>query len=307
VPRDLKRGRDQALGRAPLGEPSAGAPAGVDPARGGRDVLPARKRWGQHFLASTQTALRIVDAAEIDPTDTVVEVGPGDGALTRPLAGRCARLLAIEVDPLRAVRLTEEFAGTSQVRIAQGDVLDRSYEEWLAAAGFPPPAVLVANLPYNVATPILTAALDEPQVICRIVATVQREVAQRLVARPDDDGYGYLSVLAASRARCRILFDLPPGAFRPAPRVTSSVVDISPLPEPFAPGDRANALALASLGFRSRRKTLANALAARAPRACWEEALSEIGQNPRARAENLTLEDFVALSRAAGGGGASKP
>ncbi len=260
--------------------------------------IPVRKRWGQHFLASGQTALRIVDAAGLGPADTVVEVGPGDGALTKPLADRCARVLAIEVDPLRADRLARELAGSDRVRILQGDILDRSFGQWLAEAGFPGPAVLVANLPYNVATPILIAALEEPQAIGRVVATVQREVAQRLIAGPGDEQYGYLSVLAASRARGRILFHLPPGAFRPAPRVTSSVLELTPLAEPLAPEDRARALALASLGFRARRKTLANALASRGPRAVWEQALAAIGHGPRTRAEVLSLADFLALSRA---------
>ena len=264
---------------------------------GSGPFLPRRKRWGQHFLASPQTAQKIVEAAKVQTWETVIEVGPGDGALTRPLAARCARLLAIEIDPLRAERLAREFADDGPVRVFQGDALDRSFGEWLAAAGFSPPAALIANLPYNVATPILTAALEEPQAVARIVATVQREVAQRLVALPGDERYGYLSVLAASRARSRILFHLPPGAFRPAPRVTSSVVELSPLSRPLASEQRAEALALASLGFRSRRKTLANALAGRAPRAVWEGALAKIGRSPRARAETLSLNDFVALSR----------
>ena len=266
-------------------------------ARSGGDGIPARKRWGQHFLASPETAQKIVEAAEVHASETVIEVGPGDGALTRPLAARCARLLAIEIDPLRAERLAAEFGDAGSVRIFQGDALDRRFGEWLAAAGFSPPAALIANLPYNVATPILTAALEEPQAVFKIVATVQREVAQRLVALPGDEQYGYLSVLAASRARGRILFHLPPGAFRPAPRVTSSVVELSPLPRPLASAQRSEALALASLGFRSRRKTLANALAGRAPRAVWESALAAIGRSPRARAETLSLDDFVAISR----------
>src|SRR5262249_7477117 len=149
------------------------------------------------------------------PDEVVLEIGPGDGALTRPLADRAAAVAAVEIDPLRAEALAERFAGDSRVRILAGDALARPWRAWLDAAGLPGPALLVANLPYNVATPILTAAVESPDAIRRSVATVQREVARRFVARPGDEGYGFLSVRTAAFATGRVLFDLPPGAFRP--------------------------------------------------------------------------------------------
>ncbi len=260
-------------------------------------MIPARKRWGQHFLAHPATAERIVDAALLDPSDTVIEVGPGQGALTRVLARRAARLLAIEIDPRRAQALSEEFAGESGVRILRADVLQKSFADWLAAAGWGGPAVLVGNLPYNAATPILLGAIEQPAAILRAVATVQREVARRFGARPGDPDYGYLSVRAAAFARARILFDLPPGAFRPRPKVTSSVLELTPLAGGADPLSRDRALALASLAFRARRKTLGNALAALGGRALWEEALVAIGRGFRARPEELSLEDYLALAR----------
>jgi 16S rRNA (adenine1518-N6/adenine1519-N6)-dimethyltransferase len=259
-------------------------------------VIPARKRWGQHFLASAATADRIVAAARVSSCDIVLEVGPGEGALTRPLAAKAARLLAIEIDPLRAEVLSAEWRGDGRVRIACGDALEKPFRAWLAEAGFPPPAVMVANLPYNAATPILTRALEEPDAIARVVATVQREVAQRFVARAGSEHYGYLSVRAAAFARGRILFDLPPGAFRPRPKVTSSVLELTPRQEPFEAVRRDRALALASLGFRGRRKTLPNALQSAAPREIWERALVAIGKDPRVRAEELSIEDYLALA-----------
>jgi 16S rRNA (adenine1518-N6/adenine1519-N6)-dimethyltransferase len=129
------------------------------------------------------------------------------------------------------------------------------------------------------------------------VATVQREVARRFVARPGDEAYGYLSVRVAARARGRILFDLPPGAFRPRPRVFSSVLELRPLEQPWDERLLRRALVLASLGFNARRKTLANALSPAGPRAQWEKALEAIGKDVRVRAEELGLEDFVALAR----------
>jgi 16S rRNA (adenine1518-N6/adenine1519-N6)-dimethyltransferase len=260
-------------------------------------VIPARKRWGQHFLVRGETAVKIVEAARLRPQETAVEVGPGDGALTRPLADRAGRVLAIEIDPLRARALAEELEPTRPVRIICGDVLSRSFGEWLAEAGFPGPAVLVSNLPYNAATPILIAAIEEPRAILRIVATVQREVARRLSAKPGDEAYGYLSVRVTARARARVLFDLPPAAFRPRPKVVSSVVEIVPREDPPEAAVRDRALTLASHAFRMRRKTLANALAPFGERRVWEEALANRGWGPRTRGEELSLDDYLALAK----------
>jgi 16S rRNA (adenine1518-N6/adenine1519-N6)-dimethyltransferase len=259
--------------------------------------LPARKRWGQHFLASDSVAERIVEAARVGPTDAVLEVGPGDGALTRPLAARAALVAAVEIDPRRAEALAHEFAQNSRVRVYSGDALSRPFSEWLAAAGAAQPALLVANLPYNVATPILTAAIQARSAIRRALVTVQREVAQRFVARPGDESYGYLSVRVAAYATGRILFDLPPSAFRPRPKVFSSVLELVPLAEPLEPGLVKRALCLASLGFNARRKTLANALASAGDRSSWETGLSRLEKTPKARAEELSLEEFLALAR----------
>jgi len=259
--------------------------------------LPARKRWGQHFLAAPETAERIVEAARLGPQDTVLEVGPGEGALTRSIAARGPRLAAVEIDPLRAEALSREFAGNARVAVLRGDVLEKPFGRWLAEAGWSGPAVLVGNLPYNAATPILSRAIEEPEAVSRCVATVQREVARRFAARPGGEGYGYLSVRTAAFATARVLFDLPPSAFRPRPKVFSSVLELSPRESALDPTLRRRALALASLGFRSRRKTLANALSAAGPRSGWEQALGAMGKGARARAEELSLEDYLELAR----------
>lgn len=259
--------------------------------------IPARKRWGQHFLVRAETALRIVNVAALRPSDTVIEVGPGEGALTRPILGRAARLLAIEIDPLRAQKLSEEFAADERVSIVTGNVLEKSFADWLASVGWSAPAVLLGNLPYNVATPILLRAVEEPDSIERTVATVQREVARRFVAQPGREQYGYLSIRAAAFARARILFDLPPGAFRPRPKVISTVLELTPQSPALDPHLRERALGLASLAFRSRRKTLANALAAAGERQTWERALVALGHDVRARAEELSLEDYLVLAQ----------
>ncbi len=261
--------------------------------------LPARRRWGQHFLASPRTAERIVEAARLSAGDSVVEVGPGEGALTRPLAARAGRVLAIEIDPRRAEALRRDLSSEPAVTLIAGDALEKPFGEWLAGAGWTGPAILVANLPYNVATPIVTRAIEEPRAISRAVVTVQREVARRFAAAPGDEDYGFLSVRAAAFASARILFDLPPGAFRPRPKVHSSVLELIPRDPPLDPTIRKRALEIASLGFRSRRKTLGNALASLGPRETWEAALRELGRGAKTRAEELSLGEFMEIARRA--------
>ena len=261
-------------------------------------MIPARKRWGQHFLVRPETARRIVEAARVGPGDTAFEVGPGDGALTRPLTELAGRVLAVEIDPLRAEALERELSDARNLRLLRGDVLGRTFREWLGAAGWAPPAVLVSNLPYNAATPILQCAIEEEATFSHAIATVQKEVARRFAAKPGEEGYGYLSVRTAAFARARLLFDLPAGAFRPPPKVTSSVIELVPRSGRLEPRSRERALRLASLAFRSRRKTAANAIsgASGAARSSVERALEEVGFDPRARAEELSLEIYLALA-----------
>ena len=257
-------------------------------------MIPARKRWGQHFLVRAETARRIVEASGVGPGDIAFEVGPGEGALTRPLAERAGRVLAVEIDPLRCEALRHGLAGN--VRLVCGDVLDRSFAEWLATVEWTPPAVLVANLPFNAATPILVRAIEEEGTFSRAIATVQKEVARRFSATAGSEAYGYLSVRAAAFARARVLFDLPPGAFRPSPRVTSSVLELVPRSASLDSAARDRALAIASLAFRFRRKTVANALSSAVDRARVTRALEELGRSPLSRAEELSLADYIGLA-----------
>ena len=261
--------------------------------------FPPLRRWGQNFLVDAGAAARIVAAAAVAPGESVVEIGPGDGALTRLLAATGGNLLAVEIDPLRAEALSRELAPFSNVAIAAGDALAMPIAERLAAHGLAAPAAVVGNLPYNVATPILRAAVRERGAVSRIVATVQKEVARRLVARPGSDDYGFLSVETAFFAGAEILFDLPPGAFRPRPKVVSAVVRLRPREPPAAGADLDRLLDVTSRAFRFRRKTLPNALAGGGSRAIWEEALAAVGKPPTARAEELSPEEFVALAGAA--------
>ncbi len=272
-------------------------------------MIPARKRWGQHFLVRPETARRIVDAARVGTGDTAFEVGPGEGALTRPLIERAGRVLAVEIDPMRADALDRELSGRPSFRLLRGDVLDRTFRQWLEDAGWLPPAVFVSNLPYNAATPILLRSVEEEGTFSRSIATVQKEVARRFAAKRGEEGYGYLSVRTAAFAQARSLFDLPAGAFRPPPKVTSTVVELVPRSPRLEPASRERALALASLAFRSRRKTAANAIsgASAVARSSVERALEEQGFDPRARAEELSLETYLALGEKIDVGAASNP
>jgi 16S rRNA (adenine1518-N6/adenine1519-N6)-dimethyltransferase len=259
--------------------------------------FPARKRWGQHFLLDAAIARRIVESASIGQGETVVEIGPGDGALTRVLIDRARRrLIAIEIDPLRAAALEEELAG--DLIVVEGDALSRPIPEWVAPTGLPLPAVVVANLPYNVATPIVSRAMEDRSAVSRIVAMVQREVARRLVARPGSDDYGYLSVRAGLFCRGEILFDVAPGAFRPRPRVVSSVVRLELHEPPLGAAELGRVLSIVSAAFQARRKTLPNALAVLGPRERWAEALERIGLRAATRAEELGVSEFVRLAAA---------
>ena len=242
-------------------------------------------------------ARRIVEAAAIESGETAVEIGPGDGALTRPLLDAASgRLLAIEIDPLRAEALEKEL-GPAGLMLIRADVLDRPIADWVGQAGLPLPAAVVANLPYNAATPILSRAIEDPAGVSRIVATVQREVARRFVAKPGNADYGYLSVRAALFSSGEILFDIPPGAFRPSPKVVSSVLRLVPKEPPVTGPELERVLAVSSAAFQMRRKTLPNALAALGPRTKWAEALERCGFSASTRAEELSAEDFVRLAR----------
>ena len=255
-----------------------------------------RPRLGQNFLANARTAGRIVDALGAEAGAWVVEVGPGKGALTRPLLARGAKVVAIEVDPVLAARLREELAGEA-FRLVEGDALEVDAAAALAGAGVGPPVPLVANLPYESATPMVRAFARRRELFSRLVVMVQREVGERICGRPGEDGYGFLSVDVGLHAAARRLFDVPPGDFRPRPKVTSSVVEIVPKEaDPAA----AAAISVASAGFAGRRKTLTNALGAAWGREAAARAVAEAGLAPTARAEELAPEAFLVLARLLG-------
>jgi 16S rRNA (adenine1518-N6/adenine1519-N6)-dimethyltransferase len=260
-----------------------------------RHGLTARKSLGQNFLLDLNLTGRIARAA--GPLDgvTVIEVGPGPGGLTRALIAQgAAQVIAIERDE-RAVAALAEIAGhyPGRVTVIAGDALEFDAAPYIGGA----PLRIVANLPYNIATALLVGWLTVepwPPWYDRLVLMFQREVAERIVAKPGSKTYGRLSVLAGWRAEAKILFDIAPSAFVPAPKVTSSLVQLTPRRAPL-PCDRAALERVTAAAFGQRRKMLRASLKLLGldPVPLLENAAID----PTARAEDIAVEGFVALAR----------
>ncbi len=250
--------------------------------------LRADKGFGQNFLVDAHALLEIVGAAELTKADTVLEVGPGLGTLTRDLAARAGRVLSVELDAKLLPVLAETLAGLENVELIHGDGLA------FDLAQLPQNSLLVANLPYNVGTPILVRALESGR-FKRLVFLVQKEVADRLKAAPGTPAYGALSLVVAHFGSAKTVRDVKPSSFAPPPEVTSSVVriDVRPGATP-DPG----LFRLVHQGFAHRRKTLKkNLLMAGYPAPLVGEALAAAGLDPRVRAEVLGLETFDTLQK----------
>jgi len=255
---------------------------------------PTRKSLGQHFLTDRRILGRIADALHLEGDETVLEIGPGRGALTDLLADRARRLIAIEYDRALAAMLRERYARRSNVLVAEADVLEVSLGE--LAAG---PYVLVGNVPYYITTPILFHALVPPRAD-RAVYLVQREVAQRLSAKPGTKEYGALTVNVAAVARAETLFGVPAGAFAPPPKVESAVVRITPLAKPLVSTEEERpfrTLVQGAFGMRRKqmRRVVRSLYALDAEQA--DALLAAAGIEPADRPEVLSVEQFVALLR----------
>jgi 16S rRNA (adenine1518-N6/adenine1519-N6)-dimethyltransferase len=243
-----------------------------------------RKRFGQHFLASAGVVAKIVDAIDPRPGDVVVEIGPGLGALTEPLLLRLPHLHVIEIDRDIVARLGAAHPA-DRLTVHAGDVLDFDF------GTLPDGLRIVGNLPYNISTPILFRLVPQAARVRDLHFMLQREVVDRMVAAPSTPEYGRLSVMLQVRFAMTRLFDVPPGAFRPPPKVDSAVVRMVPRTDRPAFDDAALARVVTA-AFTKRRKTLRNALAG----AVREDALEALGLDPKLRPENLSVDDYVALS-----------
>jgi 16S rRNA (adenine1518-N6/adenine1519-N6)-dimethyltransferase len=259
---------------------------------------PAKKSLGQHFLVDRRVRGTIVDAAEISRDDLVVEIGPGRGALTRLLAERAGRLVAVEVDGVLAQRLQETYADDSSVSVVVEDARELDIDSVV------PPGTtykVVANLPYYAASPIVRRFLEADRKPELMVVTVQREVAREMVAAPGK--MGLLSVAVQLYGRPRIVASVPPRAFRPPPKVTSAVVSIAVYSEPAVDFDsESDFFKVVRAGFSAPRKQLHNCLRKGLelePEAA-RELLDGAGIDPTRRAQTLSLDEWDTLYRAYG-------
>lgn len=250
-----------------------------------------RKRFGQNFLTDSSTAARIADAIDPRPGDRLVEVGPGRGALTVALLERCGDMDAIELDRDLVARLEALPDPEQHLRLHQADALRFDYGKLARERGGP--LRLAGNLPYNIATPLLFHLLEHDEVIADMHFMLQREVVDRLAATPGTKTYGRLSVMVQVAAEVTPLFRVPPGAFYPVPKVDSAVVRLQRRgPDSHRPADPEGFQTLVARAFRTRRKTLRKALAG----LCPEETIARAGIDPGARAEALSVSDFLRLA-----------
>lgn len=258
-----------------------------------RHGLAARRRLGQHFLLDLNLTGRIARAAGDLASGTTIEIGPGPGGLTRALlAHGAARVIAIERDE-RCLQALAEIAAAypGHLEVIAGDAL-AIHAERLGA----PPRRIVANLPYNVATPLLLGWLGVAERFERMLLMFQREVAARLVAQPRSKDYGRLSVATQWRCQARRLFDIPPRAFTPSPKVTSSLVELIPREAPSAPADAAFMERVTAAAFGQRRKMLRQSLRGLTPDP--GRLLAAAGIVETKRAEELSVAEFARLAEA---------
>jgi 16S rRNA (adenine1518-N6/adenine1519-N6)-dimethyltransferase len=256
------------------------------------------KALGQNFLVDGNIIAKIIRAAGLNPEDSILEIGPGRGALSDLLAQRAKRLLLVEFDHALAFALKDRYAAHDLVKVIDGDILALD----LAAVLGKEPAAwkVVANLPYNISTPILFRLLELRALFSRLVLMLQREVGERLVASPDCSDYGVTTLLLGLWFDIRREFIVPPTCFHPRPKVESAVLSFVPLLRPRAEvGDETVFRKVVKGAFAMRRKTLANCLKAceLAPADELGGILEQCGIDGKRRGETLSMEEFASLSR----------
>ncbi|MDZ4798610.1 MAG: 16S rRNA (adenine(1518)-N(6)/adenine(1519)-N(6))-dimethyltransferase RsmA [Bryobacteraceae bacterium] len=244
------------------------------------------RRLGQHFLIRTSILRRIAEAAVPSQDLHVLEIGPGRGALTQFLVPAADRVTAVEVDPVLVHYLQEKFRGEPNFSVIHADVLQTDLAQW-------GPVAVAGNLPYYITSPIVEKVLGLGPLLRRAVFLVQKEVGERITAQPGSRDYGYLSAMCQVAAEVKYIATVPPGAFRPPPKVDSAVVQLVPRESPLVE-DRARFLGFASLCFVQKRKTLRNNLVAAYPGI-------EAEPEAKLRAEQVGIEQMVDLWRRLGG------
>lgn len=251
----------------------------------------ARKRFGQNFLTDPNIIRKIVDAIAPQAGQNMVEIGPGLGAMTDPLLARLGHLQVVEIDRDLIARLHERYA-PEQLTVHEGDALKFDFATLGADLR------VVGNLPYNISTPLLFHLASFADQVRDMTFMLQKEVVMRMVANPGSGEYGRLSVMLQYRFRMGRVFDVPPGAFRPVPKVMSSIVRLVPRAlDTLAARDDALLGRIVTAAFGQRRKTLRNTLR----EFIDEQGLAALGIDPGNRAERLSVADYVAIANACSG------
>lgn len=260
------------------------------------------KGYGQNFIVNPGICPKLCDAAGLTPESNVLEIGPGFGTLTAQLAQRAKKVVSLEVDPRLLPVLNETLAGFGNVTVLNQDVLKCDLHA-LVREYFDGPVQVCANLPYYITSPIVMLLLESRLPFTGITVMVQKEAAERLAAQPGTRQAGAISYAVHYYTRPSLAFSVKPGSFYPPPKVTSAVVNLTPLAAPplaHSPGREKQLFALVRAAFGQRRKTLANAASAGLgmPKQTLASALATAGIPPLARPEQLTLQDFIRLQQA---------
>ena len=247
----------------------------------------ARKRFGQHFLIDPGVIDAIVQSIRPTRDDIIVEIGPGRGAITAPVAKRCGHLHAVELDRDLAARLRSEFAADERVTIHESDALSFDYSELGNSLR------IIGNLPYNISTPLLFHLLDHLDAIADMHFMLQKEVVDRMVAEPGSKAYGRLSIMLGCNLEMEALFNVDRLAFEPPPEITSAVIRMRPLSSQQTPVRNMRLLSsIVATAFSKRRKTLRNALKP----VVSEQDLASLQLDPTLRPENIAIADWIALA-----------
>jgi len=261
-----------------------------------------RKQFAQHWLRSDKALSRIVSAAELSATDRVLEIGPGTGILTRQLLPLAQAVVAVEIDRDLCATLAQKLGKVENFLLLQGDFLAIDLTTLLeTATAFQNPNKVVANIPYNITGPILekllgTIAAPSPQPFDLIVLLVQKEVALRLCSKPGSRHFGALSVRVQYLAHCEFICDVPAKAFHPPPNVDSAVIRLRPRPVITPAISPRHLETIVKLGFASKRKMLRNNLKSLVESDRLTQLLEQLNVNPQVRAEDLSVEQWIALS-----------
>jgi len=258
-----------------------------------------RKRWGQHFLVDPNILKKVIRTAQVEKEDVVLEVGPGLGEMTLALARQVKKVIAIEIDSILVAILEKKMKDYPNVEVVKGDILKVDFNQFLKKEGHP--IKVVANLPYQISTPLLFRFIESKEVFSTFTLMVQREVAKRLVASPGNKEYGSLSIFVQLFSNLSIRFLVKPSAFFPPPKVDSAVVYMEWKEKPMIEmNDEEWLKRVVKACFGYRRKTLINAL--KHSELTLPESIGlkmeEIGIDPRRRPETLTIQEFVSLAEA---------